>query len=191
MPLDAETIKQCSTQVNLWLPVVTFVAGLFATRFSMSKSERFNANQAKFALAKEMAKARHDAHLELKSALHLYAQQTGKPSLQDFLEISSKAQTYLYQQKLIADAILSDKLDPISRDETLIPSLCETATKTIPSVYETLKYIADKNGLPYPAEFERSNYQSIYSAIERYAPPSAFMQPAANNPSTDATPAKP
>lgn len=191
MPLDAETIKQCSTQVNLWLPAATFVAGLFATRFTMSKSERFNANQAKFTLTKEMAKARHEAYLELKSALHLYAEQAGKPTLQDFLEISGKAQTYLYQQKLIADAILSDKLDTVSRDETLIPSLCETANKTIPSVYKTLKSIADKNGLPYPDEFERSNYMSIFSAIERYAPSSALMPPAANNPSTDATPRQP
>lgn len=191
MPLDAETIKQCSTQVNLWLPVITFVAGLFATRFTMSKSERFNANQAKFTLAKEMAKARHDAYLELKSALHLYAEKIGKPTLQDFLEISGKAQTYLYQQKLIADAILSDKIDPVSRDETLIPSLCETAEKTIPSLYETLKSIAGKNDLPYPDEFERSNYQSIFSAIERFAPPSAFMSRAANNPSIGDSPAKP
>ncbi len=180
MPLDAETIKQCTTQVNLWLPAATFVAGLLATRFTMTKSERANADQAKFSLARELAKSRHEAYLDLKSALAIYVGKKGRPTLKEFVDISGKAQTYLYQQKLIADAILSEKIDPVSRDETLVPSLCETVQKSIPSIYETLKDIAAKNDLPYPEEFERSNYQSIYSAVERYAPHAALMPAKAN-----------
>ena len=84
---------------------------------------------------------------------------------------------------MVADAILSHQIDAQSRDATFMPKLTETADKVIPTTYATLKKIADKHGLPYPAEFERANYQSIFDVVEKfgrlgpYAPPDVHSPP--------------
>lgn len=180
-----------ASQINVWLPIITFIAGVIVSRFTMSRAESVTSDRAKFVLANDMAQAQNEAFLALMAALSEYSAQSGKPTLAEFVAISSKSNSFLYQQKMIANAILSDKLDRVTRDETLIPSLTETAYRIIPKVYETLKSIADKNGLPYPAEFERYNYQSIFSAVEKYASAQAVMPPVANTPPIAEIDAKP
>lgn len=168
MQLDAETIDQVGKQINVWLPIVTFIAGILTRHFTMSKAERHNDANVKFNLAKDLAKSSNEASAALLNAFAKYADNSGKPTVSEFVEISGAARTFLYQQKLIADAILSGRVDPVSRDETLIAELTDTAERTIPQVYDTLRDIAERNDLPYPSQFRRENYGSIYAAVEKY-----------------------
>lgn len=133
----------------------------------MSKAERANLGQLKSQRAADLANLQNERTVELLTALAEYSQRSGRPTLSEFLTISAAANKFLYQQKVVADAVLADRVDATSRDNTLVPSLIETAERLIPKIYETLKEIAEKNNLPYPDDFKRENYEGIYSAVER------------------------
>lgn len=166
------------------VPIITFFMGFFASRFTLSKADRLSHEAAQFALSKQMAESQNQAYTRLMQALTKFVNDKDRPpTIDDFFAISGPAQDYLFQQKMVADAILSHQIDAQSRDATFIPKLTETADKVIPTTYATLKKIADKHGLPYPAEFERANYQSIFDAVEKfgrlgpYAPPDVHSPP--------------
>lgn len=153
---------------EVWLPIVTFLLGFFAKTFTLSKADRELNERSKFALSKELANSQNDVYQKLMRALTEYASGTAAPSLADFFSISGPAQDYLYQQKLTADAVMAGRVDNQSRDATFVPKLVETADVLIPKTYTTLKKIAVKHGLPYPDEFDRANYQSIYDVVEKF-----------------------
>jgi hypothetical protein len=157
-----------TSQINVWLPIVTFFLGAALTRLTMSKAERANLGQLKSQRAADLANLQNERTVELLTALTEYSQRSGRPTLSEFLTISAAANKFLYQQKVIADAVLSDRVDATSRDNTLVPSLKETAERLIPRIYETLKDIAEKNSLPYPDDFKRENYEGIFAAVEKY-----------------------
>jgi hypothetical protein len=153
---------------EIWLPILTFLLGFFARTFTLSKADRELNERSKFALSKELADSQNETYQALMRALTEYSAQSSPPSLNDFFTISGPSQNYLYQQKLTADAILAGRVDAQSRDATFVPKLVETADILIPKIYGTLKKIADKHDLPYPDEFDRANYQSIFDAVEKY-----------------------
>lgn len=153
---------------EVWLPIVTFLLGFFVRTFTFSKADRELNERAKFALSKELADSQNEAYQSLMRALTTYATQTDPPTLQDFFAISGPCQNYLYQQKLTADAIMSDRVDRQSRDATFVPKLVETADVIVPKTYATLKDIAAKHGLPFADEFDRANYQSIFDVVEKF-----------------------
>lgn len=167
------------------VPIAAFLLGFFASRFTLSKDARLSHESSKFALSKEMAESQNKAYLELMHALTKYVNDKGKErSIDDFFALSGPAQNYLFQQKMVADAILANKIDKQSRNTTFVPKLVETADKIIPKVYENLKKIAERHRLPYPDHFDRANYQSIFDVVEKYGRSSPLTPPAANTPST-------
>ena len=161
LPAIAETSK-------VWLPIATFLLGFFVRTFTLSKADRELNERAKFTLSKELSDSQNESYQNLMKALTEYAGNVGAPSLEDFFSISGPAQNYLYQQKLTADAILSGRVDAQSRDATFLPKLFETATILVPKIYEVLREIAEKHGLPFAAGFDRANYQSIFDVVEKY-----------------------
>ncbi len=163
------------------VPLGAFFLGFFTSRFTLSKVDRISNENVKFALSREFAEGQNQAYAALMSALTKYAQGESKPSLDDFFEISRPAQNYLFQQKLVADAIMSDKIDRQSRDATFIPKLTDTADRLIPKIHDTLREIAVKHSLPYPADFQRGDYQSVFDAVEKYGRSNPLKMPAANS----------
>lgn len=153
---------------KVWLPILTFFLGFFARTFVMSAADRAANKRAKFELSKKLADDQNAAYQKLMDALTKFASKKTKPKLEDFFSISGPAQNYLYQQKATADAIMADMVDPQSRDGTFVPKLTETADKVIPAVYQKLKEIADKHGLPHTDQFDRANYQSIFDVVEKF-----------------------
>lgn len=153
---------------EVWLPIATFLLGFFVRTFTLSKADRELNERSKFALSKELADSQNDAYQKLMKALTEFASEATKPSLADFFSICGPAQDYLYQQKLTADAVMAGRVDNQSRDATFVPKLVETADVVIPKTYTTLKKIADKHGLPYPEQFDRANYQSIFDVVEKF-----------------------
>jgi hypothetical protein len=78
---------------------------------------------------------------------------------------------------------LSNHVDRSTRDNTLIPAISEAIRISIPAYYKALKDIAQNVGVPYSGEMRRSNYESLYQAVEQYG----SLQPSpliANTPST-------
>lgn len=173
---------------DILVPIATFLLGFFASRFTLSKEARLSYEQAQFALSKEMSESQHKAYIELMRALTKFVGEKDRErTMDDFFALSGPAQNYLYQQKMVADAILANKIDPQSRDANFVPKLVETADKVIPKVYENLKKIADKHNLPYPEHFDRANYQSIFEVVEKYGENNPLTQSAARR-STDSGP---
>ncbi|MGA9580941.1 MAG: hypothetical protein WBR13_03095 [Allosphingosinicella sp.] len=156
------------TVLQIGTAVLSFLAGFLVRGFTYTAKERADVQQRNFVNARELAGLQQDRFNELSVALEAYAAEKGKPTVKDFAAISRAAQNYLYQQQITADAILSDKVDAVSRDNTLMPRLIDTAEKTIPKLYVTLHDIAKANDLIYPIEFKRENYESIYAAVEKF-----------------------
>lgn len=153
---------------EVWLPILTFFLGFFARTFTMSAADRAANKRAKFELSKQLAEQQNVAYQTLMQALTAYSSAKTKPNLNDFFSISGPAQNYLYQQKVTADAIMAGMIDEQSRDATFVPKLVETADLLVPKIYETLKGIADKHGLPHTDQFDRANYQSIFDVVEKF-----------------------
>ena len=168
---------------DIIVPIATFFVGFFASRFTLSKEARLSHEAGQFALSKEMAESQHNSYTELMSALTQFVSEKGKErSIDDFIALSVPVQNYLFQQKMVADAILSNKIDPQSRDATFVPQLGETANKVIPKAYSNLKKIADRHELAFPEHFERANYQSIFDVVEKYGTDHLVVQATANAP---------
>jgi G3E family GTPase len=122
---------------DILVPIATFLLGFFASRFTLSKEARLSYERAQFALSKEMAGSQNKAYNELMRALTKYVSEKGRErTMDDFFALSGPAQDYLFQQKMVADAILANKIDRQSRDATFVPKLVETADKVIPKVIQ-------------------------------------------------------
>jgi hypothetical protein len=157
-----------------WIvPIGTFVAGWFGARFTMTKKERRDFEQKQFENGRDLMAAQHEKYREFAMALSQYINKEGEPTLDDFFKIATAGDTYLYQQKIVGDAILSGKVDTLSRDNTLVPSISETVKKTIPQYYQVLQSIAKKRNYEYHGAYKRENYESLISVVEKYGQPSS------------------
>lgn len=150
------------------VPIVTFVLGFLLSRLTMTKKERRDFEQGQYNNALALADQQKKAYESFTSALQAYVAKK-QNSFEDFMAISSTGDTYFYQLKLVGDAILSGKIESHMRDATLLPLLEEATEKSIPAYYEALTNIAIKNDFPYEGSLKRKNYESIYSAVEKYS----------------------
>jgi hypothetical protein len=150
------------------VPIITFILGFFASRWTMTKKERADVSQKQFENAKSLMEAQNATFQEFTAALHKYANKKGKPSLTDFFDISTAGERYFYQQKITCDAILSDKVDASTRDNTLVPKIKESVERTLPDFYKTLQSIAGRREIEYEGTLKRSNYESMYAVVEKY-----------------------
>ena len=110
-------------QSKFIVPVITFIFGFFVSRWTLSKKDRIDIEQTKFETAKELMKERAERFQLFAVALNKYASKVDEPSINDFFNISTTGESYFYQLKITCDAILSDKVDKVSRDKTLLPGV--------------------------------------------------------------------
>jgi methyl coenzyme M reductase alpha subunit len=148
--------------------IVTFILGFLVSRFTMTKKEKRDFEQKLYENSTELMNKQNERFLEFSDVLKKYIAKDGEPTLDDFFEISTIGEKYFYQQQITAEAILSNKVDPSFRDNTLIPKIQEAIEKTLPTFYATLQAIAEKKKFPYSGKFERKNYESLYLAAERF-----------------------
>lgn len=160
------------------VPIITFVLGFFASRWTMTKKERADVRQKQFENAKALMEAQNKTFQEFSAALMKYANKKGQPSLTDFFEIATSGENYFYQQKITCDAILAGNVDSATRDNTLVPKIRESVERNLPDFYRTLQSIAAKRGIEYDGTLKRSNYESMYAVVERFGdltPPPARL----------------
>jgi hypothetical protein len=54
-------------------------------------------------------------------------------------------------------------------ENTHIPIIKDVIEKTLPTFYETLQDIAQKQKIEYSGELKRENYESIFKVYDKYA----------------------
>jgi hypothetical protein len=162
-------------KLNVIIPVITFILGFFASRFTLSKKERRDIEQTQYENSKQLMESQNDRFQEFASALSRYIAKEDPPTLDDFFQISTVGERYFYQQKITSDAILSGIVDPKSRDNTLVPKIVETIEKSLPAFYNVLQIIAKKKNFPYAGKLERKTYESLYLVAEKYGKTSDLL----------------
>jgi hypothetical protein len=153
--------------IQLVIPIITFLLGFAASRFTLSKKERKDVEQANYLNAKVLVEAHDKAFQAYAAALGAY-EAAPETSFSLFLDIATTGEAYFYQARLTSDSILSDKVDRRVRDSTLAPKICAIARETLPQHYEVMREIAGKKGYDYMGELRRENYESIFEVVERY-----------------------
>ncbi|MGA2313661.1 MAG: hypothetical protein ABSF87_15015 [Xanthobacteraceae bacterium] len=163
--LDPATVKAIGA---IGIPIVTFVLGFFASRWTMTKKERKDVEQKQFENSAELMTAQLNLYQEFTAALTKYNDKVGAVTFDDFYAIATTGEKYFYQQKIISDAILSGRVDNNARDNTLVPSIVQTVNKSLPAFYKTLQSIAQKKNFEYHGELRREDYESLYRVVEKY-----------------------
>lgn len=153
--------------ITVALPIVTFVLGFFASRFTLSKKERKDFEQANYANTVKLVEQDEAAYKDYTSALLVYCEATDV-TFDMFTSIATKGDVYFYQARLTCDAIMSGKVDIQMRDNSLLPRIGDIAHKTLLQHYEALQAIAAKKGYPYNGELRRQDYVSIFAVAERF-----------------------
>ena len=151
------------------VPIATFVAGFLISRLTMSKAERREDQNRKFELSQSLMNAMEKTFQDLTKTLQIYIK-APEPTIDHFVDIATTGERYLYQVKITCDAILTNNISDVIRDETLVPKIKDCANRTLPQIYDTLREIANKKGYEYNGELDRSKYLSIYTVSDKYWP---------------------
>lgn len=167
--MNLESLDFLRDYEKVLLPVITFVLGFIVSRFTMTLNERKQYELKLFESGKSLMEAQNSRFQEFTVALQKYVNKSGPPTLDDFFEISTVGEKYFYQLKISSDAILSNKVDPTSRDNSLVPGIKEAVAKSLPTFYTVLESIAKKQSIAYLGELKRENYEGLYTVAEKYA----------------------
>lgn len=154
--------------INVPVAIITFILGFLVSHFTLPKSERKKLEQEYFKNSNDLRERDATFHVEYVEALRAYTTCEGEPSYEQFYDIAIKGDRYFGHLNVIADSILSNKVDRQIRDSTFVPGICNAADKSLPRHYEVLQKIAVKKGFSYSGELERKNFRSVYDVVERF-----------------------
>jgi hypothetical protein len=150
------------------IPILTFVMGFLASRFTMTKKERKDYNAKLQENSNSLLRSLDDQFQKFTLALKEYSSKSGTPTLNEFFTISTTGEGYFLQMKMICDSILSGNIDRQSVLNTHIQIIKEAVEKSLPAYYKTLQEIAEVQDLEYSGELSEDNYQSIYTVYDKY-----------------------
>jgi len=163
--MDAATIDLL---VKFGVPSGTFILGFLTSRFTMSKKERADTSRAAFQDTRALMERQEQTFQAYASAIRAYCDSKDTEEMDHFFSIATTGETYFYQLKIACDAILSGNVDPVARDNTLLPKIREATLESLPAHYSTLKSISKKKGFAYKGELRRANYNSLYAVLEKH-----------------------
>ncbi len=150
------------------ISMITFVLGFLTSRFTMTKKERKDIEQKNFENAKDLAEKQNERFQDFATTLKKYISNKPNTTFDDFYSIATSGERYFYQQAITCEAIISGKVDPGFRDQTLVPKVRETVEKSLPTFYDILNEIAKEKGFAYDGKLVRKNYESLYQVAEKY-----------------------
>jgi hypothetical protein len=161
VPTSLEWLK------DIGLPLATFVAGFFVSRFTLTKKDRKDVEQKNFENSTKLLEEHQTAYDAYTKALDNYGS-APTPDLANFIEIATKGDRYFDIIHAMSSAILSDKVDTEGRDNHLLPKIRAVADRTLLEHYAILQTIAAKHHFPYSGELRRADYNAIFSVVEKY-----------------------
>lgn len=151
------------------VPILTFVGGFLVSRFTLSARDRRDEQQRRFENAEKLTKGQQEAFEGFAEALRVY--NTAKdPDFDEFHVVTVAGERYFSYQHFVAQSILGGSVDPRARDQTLVPKIADTITRTLPHYYMVLNNIARKKNYPYNGILKRKDYESLYEVVEKFAP---------------------
>ena len=154
--------------INLPIPVATFILGWLVSRYTLTKTDKKKLEQEYFRNSQELRQNHDTLYREYAEAIRAYTECDGEPTFAQFYEIAVKGDRYFGHMNVVADAILSDKVDRQIRDSTFVPGICKAASVSLPRHYDVLQAIAKKKGFSYSGELDRTNFGSLYAVAEKY-----------------------
>lgn len=154
--------------INIPIPIGTFLLGWLLSRFTLTKADAKKLEQDYYKNSQDLRQKHESLYSEYAESIRNYTSEAGRPLYQHFFQIAVKGDRYFGHMNIIADAIISGKVDKQTRDSTFAPGIGQAAIKSLPRHYEVLKEIADKEGFDYSGELERSNYESLFAVAEKY-----------------------
>jgi len=183
--------------ISAGVPISTFIVGFLVSWLTLSKKDRLEHKQRLYQNAKDLAAKQESAYSDFTASLTDYnkyprrkqrgiAELVGlslrsklrgirpaeinaeEVTMNMFINIATTGDNYFRALKNTAEAIMSNSVEAVIRDNTLIPMLKEAAEKTIPTYYEQLNKIAIKKGFSYKGELKRSNFKAIYNVTEKF-----------------------
>lgn len=165
--MTGQLICEPNLLIDVGLPILTFIGGFLISWLTLSKKDRLEHKQRLYKNAKELAQEQEDAYKGLMNALKVYIN-SEEVTEEMFVNISMFGDNYFRRLKTTSEAILNGSVDSVIRDESLLPMLSEAVEKTLPAYYEALSDISEQKGFEFNGELTRSNYESIYSSVEKY-----------------------
>ncbi|WP_439406397.1 hypothetical protein ACNJX9_33995 [Bradyrhizobium sp. DASA03076] len=142
--------------------------GFLATRWTLTKKERLDAEQKLFENGRDLMLAQNARYQEFTTVFQKYISKKDDPTFDDFLSIATAGDNYFHQLAIISNAILAAKVDKQSRDATLVPSIERAIKSNLPGYYSTLQSIAARKGYEYHGKLERAKYTALYAVVEKY-----------------------
>lgn len=150
------------------IPLITFLLGFFASRFTMSKKERKDHEMQVMVNAEKLISQQNEAFQDFTLALNHYITKKDSPDINDFFQISTKGELYFDRVRTICDAILANNVDSLTIKNSIIPKVIDIVERTLPDFYSTLTEISKNEVVEYSGKLERRNYESIYVVYEKY-----------------------
>lgn len=150
------------------VPVLTFVLGFLAARFTLSKKERFDVSAQKQSRAEQLAKDREAAFQEFYASMQVMANKEVPLTLDDFAAVDRSGGKYFGAIVRICDAILADQLPNQGVRNTMLQTVKEAIERSLPDFYRTLRDIAKSLSLSYGGEFRRMDYESVFVVYEKF-----------------------
>lgn len=156
--------------LNIPIPIATFILGWLLSRYTLTKADRKKLDQDYYKNSQDLRQKHETLYSEYADAIQSYVSCEGDPTFEMFGEIAVKGDRYFGNINVIADAILSGKVDKQIRDSTFVPGICKAASLSLPRHYEVLQSIAKKKGYSYQGALDRANYGSLYAVAEKHGP---------------------
>lgn len=163
-----KTATDMPSLLSVIIPIVTFVLGFLASRFTMSKGERKTHQMRMQEFSNRLIETRIQRYTEYTDALQAYLNAGNNPSLEDFCELARKGEAYIATHTSIADAINSGTLPEEATKNTHTPEIIQLVDRVLPTFFDTLQDIAKKRGIAYQGNLNPEHYASIYKVYNDY-----------------------
>jgi len=152
---------------DVGVPLVTFVLGFGAARWTLTKKDRKDLEQKNYENSTALVTQHDAAYVSYTGAISAYVAAPAA-TVENFVAIATLGDRYFMQLNQMCSAILSQKVDVLLRDEVLLPKVRDAVLRTLPDHYETLHAIAAKQDFSYSGALRRSDHGAVYAVAEKF-----------------------
>jgi hypothetical protein len=96
------------------------------------------------------------------------ALQNPKHALDELLAIMKSGEVYFATLRIMAQAVLDDRVSENTRTHDFVPKIVEALEKSLPAYYDSLHSLSEKIGIPFEGEFKEEHYESLFRVADQY-----------------------
>ena len=166
--MNPEESKIFGISINIILPIITFLLGFFASRFTMTKKERTDYKAKLQENSNRLYEEHNQKYKDFARALYNYVNKKENPDMNNFFDIATKGDLYFNHVKTICDSIISNNIDKSSVENTHLPLVKKVVEELLPEYYSALQTIARKKNFKYDGKLKEENYKSIFIVYNKF-----------------------